>query len=168
MVLICLVAEEFLNKYCIYQSTLSVCNKIKKKFYEVYGIDKLGSQKFASVVEFIKIRTYSRKMNKLRNVYTIGREAMNISIKKLIFTRTLKCYKLNIFLLSDIIITPEGDNHTNVRQIPCGLRKCVSWHYCAKRNSIFAKRFCNVSPRMSLKNCIKSGIIHGLILLDIY
>ena len=37
----------------------------------------------ASVVESINIRTHSSKTNKLRNIYTIGRGARNISIKKI-------------------------------------------------------------------------------------
>ena len=63
-------------------SILSVSNKIEKKLFEVYGIDNRILIKICSVVEVIKIRTYSRKTNKLNNVYTIGRKARNISIKK--------------------------------------------------------------------------------------
>ena len=39
-------------------------------------------KKLVSFVEVTNIRTLLRKMNKLRNIYTIGRRARNITIKK--------------------------------------------------------------------------------------
>ena len=53
------------------------------EFYDIYYLVLITSQsKLGSVVEIINIRTHSRKTNKLRNIYTIGRGARNISIKK--------------------------------------------------------------------------------------
>ena len=40
------------------------------------------SKRLVSVADFTNIRTYSRKTNKLQNIYTIGKGAKNISIKK--------------------------------------------------------------------------------------
>ena len=54
----------------------------------------LRSQTFVSIVEIINIRSYSRKTNMLRNVYTIGRGARNISTKK---------WKINYFKIKIIL-----------------------------------------------------------------
>ena len=40
------------------------------------------SKRLVSVADFTNIRTYSRNTNKLQNIYTIGKGAKNISIKK--------------------------------------------------------------------------------------
>ena len=72
--------------------------------YEVYAIDNLvlvtKQSKLVSVVEVIKVRTYSCKTNKLRKIYTIGRGTRNISIKKL---EILTISKLKSFHLSQIL-----------------------------------------------------------------
>ena len=47
-----------------------------------------------SVVEVTNIRTYSRKSNKLQNIYIIGRGTRTISIKK----RKNKYFKIKIIL----------------------------------------------------------------------
>ena len=52
--------------------------KCKANLYQI----TMFSIRLVSVADFTNIRTYSRKTNKLQNIYTIGRGAKNISIKK--------------------------------------------------------------------------------------
>ena len=59
---------------------MNLCDKIEKQLYEMYGIDNLILIFF--FVEVTIIRTYYRKMNKLRNIYTIERGARKIFITK--------------------------------------------------------------------------------------
>ena len=71
------------------------------EFYDIFNLVLITKQlKYVSVVEVINIRTHSSKTNKLRNVYTIGRRARNISIRKeemylnvLYVNFTVKCLK---------------------------------------------------------------------------
>ena len=50
--------------------------------YECYDINNLSSQKLVSVVEVTNFRTYSDKMYKLLNIYTIEMGSRSIPIKK--------------------------------------------------------------------------------------
>ena len=50
--------------------------------YEFYDIDNLVSKKWFLLLKSLTLEHYSRKMNKLRNICTIGRRARNITIKK--------------------------------------------------------------------------------------
>ena len=52
--------------------------------------------KIGFVVEVIIIRTHSCKTNKLRNIYTIGRGARNISIKKSFLKWKMNCSGVNV------------------------------------------------------------------------
>ena len=54
----------------------------------------LKPEKLVSVVEDTNIRKYSHKMNKLQNIYTIGRGAKNIAINKWV----INYFKIKIIL----------------------------------------------------------------------
>ena len=68
------------------------------------------SKRLLPVADFTSIRTYSRKTNKLQNIYTIGRGAKNISIKK-----------------------------TEILQIVSSCDSCSVWNIAQQINHVFSK-----------------------------
>ena len=56
--------------------------KFMKVMISIALFQHFSSRQFLSIVEVTAIRTYSRKTNKLRNIYTIALGARSIAIKK--------------------------------------------------------------------------------------
>ena len=59
---------------------LRIC--LTKLMIPMVFFSHFSDQNLVSIVKVTNIRTYSGEINKLPDIYTIGRGAMNISIKK--------------------------------------------------------------------------------------
>ena len=57
--------------------------------YEIYDI---GSQKLVSIVEVANIRTYSRKLHKLQNIYHVRKEHLHLKNGNNCFNIKIICF----------------------------------------------------------------------------